>query len=339
MQVSLEKLKLERTVEGTHGMVFKNAASCWVRRVESYHGTRTHLQVSNSLAFEVRQSWFHRSFDYGNGGYGYGVELGWRTTDALVEDNVFNSLRHAMMVHVGVVGAVFGNNFAGRNLQGAGETGLNAGWIPPDISVHGHWAQMNLFEGNAVQEIGISDYWGPMGPGNTFYRNVVRGEGILLNDHSDGQNLVGNAAAAWVDDGTSANTLRHGENVGGAMVWSASLVDRAIPASLYRSAKPAWWGSLAWPSMGGDIAEGRNPAQLRFEAGKPIPSESVSGVRTPSSLGGALAAPSLRVGPDGRVSRQSGGGVLSVGGRASLPSGVHFLLGGSGAACRKIVVP
>jgi len=32
-------------------------------------------------------------------------------------------------------------------------------WTPADISVHGHYAYSNLFEGNIVQEITVSDYW------------------------------------------------------------------------------------------------------------------------------------------------------------------------------------
>lgn len=342
--VGFEALKVARLQKGTHSLTFKSSAYCWVRRVESWYGHRTHIQVSGGLGFEARENFVHRSFSYGNGGQGYGVELGWQATDALVENNVFDSLRHAMMVHVGVVGSVFGYNHAERNLQGEGETDLNVGWIPPDISIHGHWAQMNLFEGNSVQEIGISDYWGPMGPGNTYARNVVRGEGIFLYDHSDDQNLVGNVATKWTDDGTSKGTLRHGEKVGTSMVWASNLIDRVVPASYYLPAMPSWWtSSLAWPSMGSDVSSGRNPAQLRYAAGTPIPAPSTVSVhRAPESSSGILADAKL-VSPDGKIVRSWTHPLRAsqaLRGGEGLPAGVYLLVGRDGdrLASRRIEV-
>jgi hypothetical protein len=49
-----------------------------------------------------------------------------------------------------------------------------------------------------------------------------------------------------------------GEALGGA----------ALPGSLYRTEKPAWFGDLPWPAFGPDTAFEKNkiPAQIRFEA-------------------------------------------------------------------------
>jgi len=343
--VGIERLKVRRKQQGTHSLTFKSSAYCWVRQVESWYGHRTHIQVVGGIGFEARENFVHRSFSYGNGGQGYGVELGWRATDALVENNVFDSLRHAMMVHVGVVGSVFGYNHAGRNLQGDGETNLNAGWIPPDISIHGHWAQMNLFEGNSVQEIGISDYWGPMGPGNTYFRNVVRGDGILIYDHSDGQNLVGNVATKWTDDGTSRNTLRHGEKVGGALVWDGAVADRVLPASYYLQARPVWWAaSLPWPSMGSDVGTGKNPAQLRLESNAPIPAATPVSVEPVRGTRDHALSEVRLVALDGRVVRTWSGSIPAAEAlRSSLPvpGGVYLLagMGPGGVESRRVVLP
>jgi hypothetical protein len=332
--VGFEALKVARLQKGTHSLTFKSSAYCWVRRVESWYGHRTHIQVSGGIGFEARENFVHRSFSYGNGGQGYGIELGWQATDALVENNVFDSLRHAMMVHVGVVGSVFGYNHAERNLQGEGETNLNSGWIPPDISIHGHWAQMNLFEGNSVQEIGISDYWGPMGPGNTYARNVVRGEGIFLYDHSDDQNLVGNVSTKWTDDGTSKGILRHGEKVGSSTTWASGITDRTIPASYYLATRPAWWtGSLSWPSMGSDVASSRNPAELRFDAGAPIPLASTVSVRRILETPAGFVADARLVAPDGRVVRSWTRAIRpmeALRDLRGLPAGVYLFVGWDG---------
>ncbi|MFP4014571.1 MAG: glycosyl hydrolase family 28-related protein [Chitinispirillaceae bacterium] len=268
--VGFENFYIERLQTGNSTFQFKNAAYCWIRGIESYHTRKSHVTNNTTLGCEFRDSYFHHSFSYGGGGSGYGVEFGYHCTDGLCENNVFDSLRHSMMVHVGAVGCVFGYNYSINPVQGDGETDLNQGWIPADISLHGHYGQMNLFEGNVVQEIGISDYWGPMGPGNTFLRNVVEGQGIFLYDHSHSQNLVGNVSTTWNDDGTSENTIRHGENIDGSLTWDQSIASRSIPSSYYLQSKPAFFGSVSWPFMGDNIEGSRkNPAQLRHE-GEPL---------------------------------------------------------------------
>lgn len=266
--VGFENFYIERLQSGNSTFQFKNAAYCWIRGIESYHTRKSHVTNNTTLGCEYRDSYFHHSFSYGGGGSGYGVEFGYHSTDGLCENNVFDSLRHSMMVHVGAVGCVFGYNYSINPVQGDGETDLNQGWIPPDISLHGHWGQMNLFEGNVVQEIGIADHWGPMGPGNTFLRNVVEGQGTFLYDHSHSQNLVGNISTSWNDDGTSENTIRHGESVDGSIIWDPSIEDRNIPFSYYLQSKPAFFGNTTWPFLGDNIEGSRNnPAQLRHEGG------------------------------------------------------------------------
>jgi hypothetical protein len=72
-------------------------------------------------------------------------------------------------------------------------------------------------------------------------------------------------------DGTAASTiLRHGnwDNVNNAVVWDPNISNHTLPASLYLSAKPAWWGSLAWPPIGPDLNPmvSTIPAQQRYIA-------------------------------------------------------------------------
>lgn len=66
------------------------------------------------------------------------------------------------------------------------------------------------------------------------------------------------------------STLRHGnfDYVNGAVIWDPAIADRALPASLYRTSPPPWWGGQPWPPIGPDVAGYYNkiPAQLRYEA-------------------------------------------------------------------------
>ena len=51
---------------------------------------------------------------------------------------------------------------------------------------------------------------------------------------------------------------------------SESLGGAALPKSLYRKEKPAWFGNLNWPAFGPDTEFEKNkiPAQVRFEKGR-----------------------------------------------------------------------
>ena len=266
--VGFEDLYIEKTSPHGSTIAFMNTAYCWIRNIESCHTRRSHVQMTACLNNEVRDSYFHRSYSYGGGGSGYGVECGRHVTNTLVENNIFDSLRHAMLVQMGANGNVYGYNYSAHPVQGDGETGLNKGWSPPDISVHGHYAFMNLFEGNDVEEIGIADYWGPAGPGNTCFRNRVRGEGILIYDKTCGQNLVGNVATLIKDrDREYSGTLRHGNVIRGKPEWDPGIAARELPKSYYWRTRPDFFRDSAWPCYGPDIRQYNElPAQNRFRS-------------------------------------------------------------------------
>ena len=270
----VERLFVKKTVPSADGatFVFKNAAYCRVRDVESDHTRTSHAATNTAYRCEFRGNYFHHAYDHGGGGHGYGVNLGLHTTDCLVQDNIFRHLRHSMLVQVGACGNVFGYNYSIENVQGEGETDLNRGWSPCDISLHGHYPNYNLFESNVVQEIDVADYWGPCGPGNTFLRNVTQSEGIDIMDQSHGQNVVGNVLGADKNDLTIEsgvdNTLAHGNFEDGAVQWDAAIADRTIPVSYYLTEKPPFFGDSPWPIVRPDEPYGDNlPAHRRYEHG------------------------------------------------------------------------
>jgi hypothetical protein len=261
--VGIENLFIQKLKPANHTISFDHTAYCWIRNVESYMTMRSHVQLSASLGHEIKASFFHKSYNYGGGGHGYGVMCGNHTSDVLVENNVFDSLRHAMMVQTGANGNVYAYNYSTNPVQGEPGSVLNTGWIPPDISVHGHYPFMNLFEGNDVMEIGISDYWGPAGSGNTYLRNRVKGDGILCYDHSHEQNLLGNVTTFLINsDNTCLRLLEHGNIINGVTVWDNKIEDHTIPASLYLDKVPTFFKGHHWPPFGPDAEKGNQlPAQ------------------------------------------------------------------------------
>jgi hypothetical protein len=264
----VEDLHIKLTAAGDPTTIqIKNSAYCWVRNCHLEYTSRTHVSLSTAYKCEIRRNYMHHAHDYGGGGHGYGVNAGGRTSDCLIEDNIFEHLRHSMLVQVGANGNVFGYNYSLDNYT-------DASWTPCDISLHGHWPYMNLFEGNVVQEIDVSDYWGPCGPGNTFLRNRIETEGFDVFDYSHEQNFIGNELP--VDnihiDGSINNTLVHGNHEQGSLQGYNTISDHNIPVSYYLMEKPAFFGSLDWPVTGGEIVpnSGKIPAQLRYEGNDPV---------------------------------------------------------------------
>jgi hypothetical protein len=264
----IEDLHLERLDTGDgHIVSFKNTAYSWVRRIESAMAFRSHVATSSVYKCEVRDSHFSDAHDHGGGGHGYGVNLGRHTTGCLIENNTFESLRHSMIIQVGASGNVFGYNFSVDSHD-------NSDNLLPDISLHGHYPFMNLFEGNIVEEIGISDWWGPVGPGNTFLRNCVLVEGLFVEDHSHDQNLVGNVLLGSPDeiriDDTVGGTLTHGNYEAGSVNWDPAITSRTIPTSYYLDREPPFYDPTPWPSIGSGLTDMcTNPARDRWQQQNP----------------------------------------------------------------------
>lgn len=70
-----------------------------------------------------------------------------------------------------------------------------------------------------------------------------------------GYRADGDGSADGNDAEVLATVLRHGnwDSVSRKVLWNGS-DDRALPASLYLSGKPRWWGSGAWPPVGPDLS-------------------------------------------------------------------------------------
>ncbi|HOA97378.1 MAG TPA: glycosyl hydrolase family 28-related protein [Acetivibrio saccincola] len=185
--VGFEDFSVERLDRSdTSIFYFKNTANCWVKNVHSKLARKCHVHVNTGYRIEIRDSFFDDATDWSGGGHGYGVQLWFHSTNCLIENNIFKHLRHSMMAQLGSNGNVFGYNYSIEPYQSEG-----GNWTPADISLHGHYPHANLFEGNIVQKITVSDYWGPSGA-NTFLRNRIETEGIRIEDSSNYQVFLGN---------------------------------------------------------------------------------------------------------------------------------------------------
>ncbi len=266
--VGFENFKVDIVCAATddkYNFMFKNAANCWMKLVHSEKAVNRHVNTPGSSNLTITDCYFNGSWNNGNGGYGYGVVTDLHTTNCLIQDNVFNGLRHAMMCKLGANGNVFAYNYS------ANSNWPNNANNPPDINMHGHLPHMNLFEGNIACKIGADDVWGPSWDGTTYFRN--RQTSVNSNLELDGpninSNLVGNELIVSGKDikvdALNTGTLIHGNNVAGNITW-VNGVTQTLPNSYYLSNKPSWWGTAKWPSIGptNTLNSGNNPAYERF---------------------------------------------------------------------------
>lgn len=270
--VGIESLKIYRTdtpsAGGGYNIYFSYAANCWVKDVESDRSNGSHIALEACTNIEITGCYIHHAIVYdGSGTRGYGVTLFHHTGECLVENNVFRYLRHAMSIKQGANGNVLAYNYS-REVNRSEFLSEYAG----DISLHGHFAFANLFEGNVCQNLFIDDAWGPSGPYNTFFRNRIQKYGLVLTDgtiDSNDQNFIGNEiTGTGIGEGSytlvGTGHFAHGNNDNGTIkpTGTSALADQ----SYYLSGSPIFWSGSSWAGIGTPNSANANtiPAFTRY---------------------------------------------------------------------------
>ncbi len=135
-----------------------------------------------------------------------------------------------------------------------------------------------------------------------------------------------------IDPKTEATLLRHGnyDYYNKTTIWDPGIADHNIPASLYLTSKPSWWGNLSWPAIGPDLNPmvGLIPAQARYQ-GQSYPYG--SGDTTPPNV--SIISP---------ASGQTVSGTITVSANASdniAVVGVQFKLDGANLSLEDTTSP
>lgn len=188
VNVGIENLSIERLPDGDGKGIGKTinfgyAVNCWVRGVESKNALGRHVNMSASSHIEISGCYIHHAHDYCSGescggvsdGFGYGITVGNTSTNCLIENNVFQKIRHAMLTANGANCNVFTYNYSREQyLEGPGILGCLGGELHGDIVLHSQYSYANLFEQNWVEKIEADDVHGKNGPYNAFIRNRVQ---------------------------------------------------------------------------------------------------------------------------------------------------------------------
>jgi len=273
----------------TSSISFYCAANCWIQGIESTNCTFAHVQAATSTNLSITHSYFHHAFEYGDGGRGYGIDLEFSTGECLVVNNVFEHLRHSMLVQAGANGNSFVYNYSTDPFWQN-----TSPFIPSnsagEIVLHGNYVFRNLFEMNSVGNIVIDNSHGANGPYNTLLRNRASLFGIFFSDTSSpSQNLIGNEIPNTTFPYNTVNytvlgndQFEFGNNNKGIITPTGT--ENVIDQSYLYSVPPSFLPSGSYACMGSPNAMGTGtiPGEERFELGAPL--GGTCGIELPSAI-------------------------------------------------------
>ena len=274
-EISLECFQINRR-DSVHVGVCINiylnyAVNCKIIGIESSKSIGSHIELDACSDCSISNCYIHHNFEYdGTSTHGYGITLFGHTGQCRVENNIMKHLRHSFSFQAGANGNVNAYNYSLDPNRSEFPSDFGA-----DISMHGHFAYSNLFEGNIVQNIQIDQTWGPSGPLNTFFRNRAELYGILMTSgtvQSDSLNFVGNEvtnSGLFMGNYTLAGSghFEFGNNIKGTITPSGTT---PLPdSSYYLDSLPTFWTSSLFPTIGipNAIGSGTNAAKERYMSG------------------------------------------------------------------------
>ncbi len=132
----LENMTIDgSSVDSTVGMY--DCYQCWVKNVRSLNAGRNHVELYQSAADVIRDSYFYQSQSHYSESYVVESE---ESSGFLVENNIFQQVTNPLMFGQGS-GAVVGYNFSIDDIY----TGANA-WAAAAYAVHNAGNEMTLWE-------------------------------------------------------------------------------------------------------------------------------------------------------------------------------------------------
>ncbi|MBI1289070.1 MAG: hypothetical protein GC178_16005 [Flavobacteriales bacterium] len=282
--VGIECLKIERIDASsgqTSNIYVNNAFNCVIRNVESENCNFAHLETNGSAHIQVEGCYFHHAFAYGGGGQGYGVNFQFASSFCKAQNNVFNHLRHSMLLQAGANGNVFGYNYSHDPFWEESTLPSNSAG---DAVLHGNYTYLNLFEGNTIQNIVVDASHESNGPFNTFFRNRAELYGFFSdgNTPTDSMNVVGNEITnsgfpfgLFLVNGNGH--YQFGNNVNETVTPSNTSNMTFNSLYLDENGLPDFLSSETLPMVGYPLAINQKliPAETRFNNNEPVTCEEV----------------------------------------------------------------
>lgn len=243
--MSIEDDALDAFTANKNIVHFKLSANCWVSGVEFINSEQDNINVIRSYKVEIRDSYFHHNDDTESH---YGVWLKQSATKCLVENNIFDHLRHAISMGRGASQNVAGYNHSIDPVNGQA-----------DYIFHGWYPSANNYEGNSSKYLEWEAYWGPAGLYNVAFRNKCQGSPrtnneltILVDDYSS---VLGNTSISGINYTDAHETCVTSPTVPTHRIEDCN--DTYDPCSTlsdisyYHTSRPSFLDQeLSWPPIG-----------------------------------------------------------------------------------------
>lgn len=272
------------------------SSHCRIRGVKTLMGFGSHIMLAKSDHISIQgcylyDAWLHGSSVGGTQGYGiaFAGNQSSNTTHCLIENNIIEECRHAIVCQYYANQNVFAYNYTLNSHAYNYFSGSQFQWGTSDVVVHGNGAGENLFEGNYFQ--GKSNGWYTANgitidnvktqdnyPRNTVYRNFTP-ERIRVQEngcnYNDSQLVIANSASGYNLQSTSQTIAWNLDNsgdiqtdVGSDCFGSNQVNDTSLSANLlgesaYLTEMPYWLEDYQLPVFGPE-SNGLLPAFDRY---------------------------------------------------------------------------
>jgi hypothetical protein len=285
-----------------------DAAYSWVKNVETDKVSGRHVALETCYRCVVRDSYVHDAWNNNPGGTGYGISLDRHASDCLVENNIAYMLNIPISFANSSGGNVVAYNYVddailtdvpawqmadiGTHCSFPYMELVEGNWIAHAATdnVHGGSANITFFRnylsgehktvkatGNVVSFDLEANSLGMNVVGNVLWKEGVPGiTEVDPNACMDTPALyrIGSYAVQGdlcsFDSRVAETLLRHGnfDFLSNSVVWDPSIEDHNLPASLYLSGKPGFFGDRRFPMADpeGEPVLGELPAKARFDA-------------------------------------------------------------------------
>jgi PKD repeat protein len=301
----IEDLYLEGTYaqrgDYSANIYLDGAAYCWVTNVTSRFAGGANIRLRQSYACEISGNYISDSYIH-TSGHAYGISLLWPNSDHLIQNNIAELCRRTFVLEAGGSGVVFAYNLgvgvASEDLTFLSVDMSTHGAHPCMNLFEGNVCAKlshDYFHGSSSHNTSYRCWIVNASTANTlptygrfavdiqqgnYSNNVV---GCVIGQAGDtgvrylspGQGVPASYRLGYFDSGSTVitdtnvqpSTYLHGnfDFIGGGTVWDPVNADHSLPASLYLSAKPAWFGDRAWPPF--DPAHPSSAAITNIPAG------------------------------------------------------------------------
>jgi len=159
-------------------------ANCWIKGVFDNYADGDHASIFWSFHVEIRDSYFSNAYDHSPGTFDADVNIGDKTSESLLENNIFERLHVGSFVRWGAAGNVVGYNYEIGNFDASATSVILAMLLD-----HGAHPQFTLYEGNIGNNLTKDAFWGTSS-NITIFRNQFRGTDTLASPLTTGRNVV-----------------------------------------------------------------------------------------------------------------------------------------------------